>query len=110
MANNILKQKEAKTLTLTVTREGSPVDLSQCTLFLGVKERKDDTQYAFSKNDADFDKSQAVQGVVSVFLSGEDLDQDPGDYVAELKVQFSGTPTVTEKSADFYLLIQEAVT
>lgn len=110
MGKNILKQKEAKTLTLTVTRNGSPVDLSGCTLFLGVKGRKDDTQYTFSKNDADFDKSQAAQGVVSVFLSGEDLDQEPGDYVAELKVQFSGTPTAIEKSADFYLLIQQAVT
>jgi hypothetical protein len=110
MGKNILKQKEAKTLTLTVTRDGSPVDLSGCTLFLGVKHHKDDTQYTFSKNDADFDKSQTAQGVVSVFLSGDDLDQDPGDYVAELKVQFSGSPAVIDKSADFYLLIQQAVT
>jgi hypothetical protein len=108
--NNILKQKEAKALSLTVKKDEAAVDLSGCTLLLGVKRSKNEVDYAFSKEDADFDKSRAAEGIVSVFLSDTDLDQIPGTYVAELKVQFPGSPAAIDKSADFFLTIQQAVT
>jgi hypothetical protein len=110
MANSVsLKQGEAKTLKLTVTDRGEAVDLTNATLFLGVKRQKSDAQYTFSKLDAAFDKGQAAQGKVSVFLAGADTTQIPGPYVGELKVTYPGTPTVIDKSSDLVLIIEEAV-
>jgi hypothetical protein len=109
MANQVtLKQGEAKTLTLTVREDGQAVDLSGATLFLGVKRYKSDTAYAFSKNDGDFNKVQAAQGMVSVFLTATDTNKEPGTYVGELKASFPGN--VVEKSGDWLVLIEPAVT
>jgi hypothetical protein len=87
------------------------VDLSGTTLFLGVKKRKGDAVYAFSKEDSAFDKAQAAQGIVSVFLADADTNQVPGPYAGELKVTFPGAPPATvEKSGDLALSIEQAVT
>ena len=81
-----LKQGEAKTITLTVTRAyGMAVDLTGATLFLGVKRHKKDTAYVFSKVDADFDKTDALTGVVTVYLSAVDTNQLEDDYLGELQ-------------------------
>ncbi|MFZ5450268.1 MAG: hypothetical protein ACOZF2_00125 [Thermodesulfobacteriota bacterium] len=112
MAETItLKQGEAKLLTLTVTdASGAAVDLSGCTLFLGVKTPKGE-DYVFSKNHADFNLSQAGQGIVSVFLKETDTTQSPGPYVGELKVIFPGeAPVTVEKSGDLAVSIERAVT
>jgi hypothetical protein len=112
MAETItLKQGEAKNLTLTVTDDrGEAVDLSGCTFFLGVK-RPRGGDFAFSKDHSAFNLGQAARGIISVFLGEADTDQDPGPYVAELKVTFPGTPAATvEKSNDLALTIERAVT
>ncbi|MBW1991558.1 MAG: BppU family phage baseplate upper protein [Deltaproteobacteria bacterium] len=104
----IFKRGEAKHLTLSVSQDGSAVDLSGATLFLGVKKSKTDSGFVLSKTDGEFNKSQAGDGVVSVFLSESDLDQEAGLYVAELKVEFpDGT---IDKSLDLALVIEPAVT
>jgi len=105
-----LKQGEAKTMTLTVTDHGAAVDLTGATLFLGVKRQKSEAQYTFAKQDADFDKGQAAQGTVTVFLTAADTAQTPGPYVGELKVTYPGSPDAVEKSTDLTLIIEEAVT
>ena len=108
MASMSFKQGEAKSLTLTVKEDGAGVDLSAATLFLGAKKAKADMDFIIQKEDADFDKSQAASGVVSVFLSATDLNINPGPYVAELKVTF---PNATiDKSADLAFVIEAAVT
>jgi len=106
-----LKQGEAKTLTITVKdSDGVAVDLSAATLLLGVKKSKADPEYAFSKEDDDFDKEQAASGIVSVNLTAEETDQEAGKYIGELQCSWTGPPAVIDKSADFYLQIREAVT
>ena len=106
----MLKQGEAKTVAITVKDgDGVVVDLSAATLFLGVKKSKSDAAYTFSKDDADFDKTQAATGVVSVALTETETDQDPGTYIGELQCSWTGPPEVIDKSADFYLRIREAV-
>ena len=55
-------------MTLTVTdQNGEAVDLTGATLALAVKAKKTDTEETFTKEDADFNKSQQAQGIVSVF-------------------------------------------
>jgi len=98
MASVSFKQGEAKTLTFTVTEDGVAVDLSTATLAFGVKKRKRDDSYIFSKADEDFDKTQAANGIVSIDLSITDTDQDPWSYVGELKVTFADSSI--DKSAD----------
>lgn len=102
------KQKEAKTVTLTVKEKGSPVNLAGAELFLGVKRDKGDVSYVFSKGDGDFQKARATEGVISVFLTTSDLDQEAGPYVGELRVRYpDGT---IDKSADLRLVVNQAVT
>lgn len=104
----VFKQREAKTLTLTVKEDGNPVNLEGAQLFLGVKKYKEEATYAFFKGDGEFNKTRAADGVVSVFLSAADLDQEPGPYVGELKVNYpDGT---IDKSMDLTLVINQAVT
>ena len=112
MGGNItVKQGEAKTLTLTVkSRYGAVVDISGATLTLGVKRKKTDTSPIISKVDADFDKTQAALGIVSVYLSATDTDQLEDDYVGELKCSWAGTPAMIDKSADFTISIKRSVT
>jgi len=107
----ILKQGEAKRLTLTVTDEnGGAVDLTGCTLLLAVKGHKGE-DYAFAKEHETFDLSRASAGVVSVFLGSGDTGQVPGPYVGELRVTFPGpAPVTVEKSGDLALVIERSVT
>ena len=105
-----IKQGEAKALTITVVDGNAVVvNLSAATLFLGVKRKKSDAAYKFSKEDADFDKAQAAVGIVAVNLTETDTDQSPGNYVGEIMCTWTGPPEVIEKSADFYLHIVQAV-
>jgi hypothetical protein len=105
----VIKQGEAKTVTFTVTdTDGEPVDLAAATLFLGIKKDKSDTAYTFSHEDADFDKTQAADGLVAVALTAEDTNQEEGPYVGELKCSWAGP--VIKKSEDFFLQIKRAVT
>jgi len=107
MASVSFKQGEAKTLTLTVTEGGTTVDLSAATLEFGVKKRKSDTNYVIHKEDADFNKDQATNGIVSVNLNAADTNQDPWSYIGELKVSFSASSI--DKSADLTVVIERAV-
>ncbi len=104
-----LKQREARNLTFTVQEQGEAVDLSSASLFFGVKERKGDTAFALAKEDADFDKSQAQNGVVTVFLTAADTDLSPWAYVGELQVSFPGPQATVSKSADLIVQIEQAV-
>ena len=106
-----LKQGEAKILTLAVKgRYGAVVDLSGATLFLGVKRKKTVTAYIFSKVDADFDKTDAALGIVTVYFSATDTMQTEDDYFGELKCSWSGSPEMIEKSADFIISIKKSIT
>ena len=109
MSRVILKQGEAKTLTLTVTdQSGAAINLSAATLTLGVKKAKSDTTYALTKADAAFGKAQAALGIVTVALAATDTNLAEGIYIGELKCSWSAG-AVIEKSADFYLQIKGAV-
>ena len=102
------KQGEAKHLTLTVTMNGNAVDLSGADCFLGVKKSKVDSDFVLSKADENFNKAQAGDGIISVFLSSSDLNREAGLYVGELKVAFpDGT---LDKSLDLAFIIEPAVT
>jgi hypothetical protein len=104
-----LKQGEAKTVTFTVTDTGgAAVNLSEATLLLGVKKDKSEEEYTFSKDDQEFDKSQAANGIVSVNLSDEDTNQPEATYIGELR--FAWTGPVIKKSEDFFLQVKRAVT
>jgi hypothetical protein len=105
-----VKQGEAKTLTFTVKdADGVAVDLSGATLTLGVKRDKSDSSYALTKDDNDFEKTQASLGIVTVDLEEADTDLDEATYIGELKCAWTGPPAVIKKSADFYLQIKRAV-
>lgn len=108
MSTITLKQKEAKTIRFTVTdSDGDVVDLSTSTLKFNVKKHKRETTSVIAKVDANFDKTSAALGIVSVVLSSTDLDLAWGDFVGELMITFSATNI--DKSADITVVIQRAV-
>ena len=105
----LIKQGEAKTLNLTVTENGNLVDLSGKTLSFGVRPKYRITPI-ISKQDSDFGKDDAINGQVSVFLTAQETNQQPGEYVGELNIQSPGSPTVILKSQDIVIVIQQATT
>jgi hypothetical protein len=105
----VIKQGEAKMISFTVTdAQGAGVDLSGAALLLGVKKDKSDSDYTFSKTDQDFDKSQAVNGIVAINLAAADTNQPEATYIGELRCAWDGP--VIKKSEDFFLQIKRAVT
>jgi hypothetical protein len=110
MGKVIMKQGEAKVVTLTVTDEaGALVNLSAATLTLGVKAHASDLLFVIQKANTDFDKTAAASGVVKVPLTATDTNLAPGDYVGELKAEWASSPVVIEKTINFYLQIRQAV-
>lgn len=107
MANLSFKQGEARTVTFTITENGSPVDLTGTTIVMGVKRSKADSSYTILIEDAEFDKSQEQNGIISCFINASDTNIEPGTYVLELMISFSNG--VIEKTADASLIIQRAV-
>lgn len=110
MVNELVsfKRKEAKTIRFTIKDvAGAAVDVSAATLTFGVKRRKDDPGYIVEKADGTFDKTDAVDGIVTVPLSATDLDHEQDDYIGELRIQFSGSNI--DKSADIDFVITDPV-
>jgi hypothetical protein len=102
------KRREAKTLRFTIKdKDGNVLDVSSTTLTFGVKRIKSDPSFIIQKDNADFDKTQAVDGIVDLPLSADDLDHNKNLYVAELKTYFSGSNI--DKSVDIDFLIIEPV-
>lgn len=103
-----IKQGESKSLILIVKdADGAATDLTSTTLFLGIKRSKSDATYVIQKSDTDFVKEQAAQGIVTVLLTETDT-VSAGQFIGELKVLFTGGNI--EKSSDFKLTIEKAVT
>jgi hypothetical protein len=109
MADLVLKQGEAKTITFTVTDAdtGSAIDLTGCTLAFAMR-LQNIVAVVVSKVDGDFGRAGEATGVVTIFLTGTDTTQTPGNYVGELKILFTGSPVAVDKSVDLDIIIQRA--
>lgn len=99
-----LKQGEAKPLLFTFTLDGAAVDVSTGTFSLCIKANKTDAECLISKADGVFDKSNAGDGLVAVWLDETDTDQTPkSNYIGELKTTIP--PNIIDKSDDFQVTI-----
>jgi len=107
MSNSLeLKQNSARWLTFELTDEnGQAVDLTGCTFSYRLKRFKEDDSPLISKSNEDFDKDEASQGRVRVFLSSTDLDLDPDNYVGELKINFPGGDVFISEDLDLQILM-----
>lgn len=113
MANFEIKSGEGKVVTFTVTdSNGAAVNLTDvigCTLTFAIHENKGDDAL-ITKSNSDFDKTYAVDGIVSVLLTPTDTETTLGEgtYIGELKSAFSGN--ITDKSVDIDITVLPAVT
>jgi len=82
MADLTFKQGEKKIIELQVKNaDGTAADLSEATMFFGVKKNKSDLTYAFSKVNADFDVSQADEGILAFSLLAADSNLAPSSQL-----------------------------
>lgn len=107
MARMAFKRGEAKLVIFRLTENGKPIQVNEINAIFGVKKSKTESEYVIKKEDADFDKSQANNGILRIFLSESDLNLTPGNYVAELKLSFADGSI--DKSADIPFRLDEAV-
>ena len=105
-----IKQYERKRIYFTLDDLDLDIDdFSGVTFFLGVKRERKDSAYVFSKSDADFDKTDAGTGIVSVLLTEEDT-ADNGVFLTELELIFNDDDNTIYRSSDLYINISKAVT
>lgn len=94
MAKAVFYQGEARSIPFRVKdkRTGAWSDLTGATCLLVVKRSPNDVDPVFTKLNADFDKTGAASGYLSVFLTTSDTWQEPWTYIAELRIVKTGTP------------------
>ena len=86
-----MAQGEGKRIKLTITRNGSPVDMTDKSCRFVAKQNYEDTSYLIEKSDSDFDKTEASSGIVYFnIVSGESLVIEPDTYMANFKAVISG--------------------
>ena len=100
-----IKQQEQKAIYFTITQDGATFDLTGAMLTLIVQDTNGSA--VITKNTADFDTTDIATGRFNVLLTDTDLNLTPGRYKAELKIEL--TPLV-DKSTEFYIRIDEAIT
>jgi hypothetical protein len=110
MAKATFYQGEARSIPLRVKdkRTGAWLDLTGATCLLVVKRSVDDVDPVFTKLDADFDKTGAASGYLSVFLTTSDTWQEPWTYASELRIVRTGAPAPVGKLR-FDLEIEPAI-
>ena len=106
MADIKLKQQEVRTIKFTITEDDVALDVSTATFEFKMKKRHQNA-VLFTKEDADFDTTDAASGIVRVTLSSDNLNQTPGFYIGELKVTL-GSEVI--KSNDFSIELAQAIT
>jgi hypothetical protein len=79
-------QGEARWLSFRISLNNKPLDISADTFGLEIRKYPDDEQPLIKKVDVDFNKTYAVDGVISVFLTGADTNRFPGEYEGQLKI------------------------
>lgn len=102
-----IKTGEAKNINFEIKENGTPLDLSSAQLTFGVKRRKTDIAFVIIKYDGDFDKTNAANGIVSLFLEANDTNQNPGIYTGEIKISFSSGLVL--KTEDIGIVIEKSV-
>lgn len=107
-ADIVLKRKEAKTITLTVVdAAGNELPIEGATLTFAVKRLLTDEAALITRDDEDFDKTDAASGIVTFKLSAEDTDR-LGVFLGELKMDWDVDNIL--KSATLTIEIGRAVT
>lgn len=109
MANEIvLKRKEGKWITFTVTKSGVAVNLAATTCSFVVKEKYSDAAYVLQKVNGDFDKALAASGIIKVNISKTNSDITEQDYISELRIIFTAG-TNEDLSRTITFTIEKAV-
>lgn len=105
MTNITLKQREAKTISFTISGTFS---ISSATFRFGIKYKKDTSVTAsILKVHADFDLTDIASRKVKISLSGTDTDIAAGHYFGELEITFNASNL--DKSADIGVEIVKSV-
>jgi phosphopantothenoylcysteine synthetase/decarboxylase len=110
MANLNWKQGESKPVTLTARINNARIDLTGATLTLVIKKDRSSSTVISTISDSDFDKTNQTNGEVIFHWDSSDLDLSTGQYWAELKVVFPGTPDTISKSDYATIHVDTAVT
>lgn len=102
-------QKEQKKITFTYRdSKGRLVDLTGVVFSLSCRHYESATD-SFVKVDADFDKTDAIDGVVRVLFTSTNLNLEQGTYLCELRASFTVLNEI-DKTEQFEILIRKSIT
>jgi hypothetical protein len=91
-------QGESSLVALLVRdNTGKALDISGASLSLAAKKSLKDEVVAISKDDDDFDKSQAAQGLLGFYMTQVDTANEAGVYLAALSMTWAGEPPIIRK-------------
>lgn len=103
-----IKKGEAKNILFTYTSSGVAQDVSSNTFYFVVKEHCESVAI-IEKNDIDFDKTNAANGVVSCNLSVTDTDIEEKTYEAEITM-IATVDTDVDKSENITFIVSRSIT
>lgn len=106
----IMRRGESKIITFTITDEetGDPIDVSTTTVTFKVKKSTLSTNAVITKEDTDFDKSNANEGLLHIEIMEVDTQGvEEADYTGELKIVFDDGSI--DKSQEIMLIIEQPI-
>jgi hypothetical protein len=111
-----LKQGEARTLGFIITDEDTnePMDVSNYTYLMCVKQSPFSVDYAFSVESSAFGTTNANVGRITVFVTSAHTNIEPMDYHGELRIiapaPTAGSDRAIYKTDYFTLKMGKAIT
>jgi hypothetical protein len=100
---------EAKTITFTIKRNGTAIDMSTLipapTFAWRVTSEVGDSTYLIEKTDGDFDKSEESSGKVAITMTSAEVSSlDSGSYFSQLQTTFDTNDV--DVSNPMYLIVE----
>ncbi len=109
MADIELKVGDKQEIPFYLTdASGAALDVSSAQLTMKFKRHKSETDAVISKEDSDFDKTDAGDGLVSVWINEQDCDNGPCRLIGDIRIVYAGGPKL--HTGDFTMTIEESVT
>lgn len=104
-----LKRGDQFTVPVVISRNGTPINITDCTVFFIVRTTDKPTSTTDTDDTVEITKdvtvhADAVNGATTIVLTSSDTDIPPGDYYRELQIKFSNGDIKSASTGIFTVL------